>query len=190
MLYFLNVHTEFRVFLKLHCWQQTREEICSSIEYRRHIQHVRCTCLCVHVRRRERNRKRLYVLFLEKRFYPTHTINQLQTSTFKQRCSYSHPLAGTHTQTNTHNFRCRHTLSHKPLGFSYSRVFCLSPSVPGGLSEMKQKRKGSERRRTLSVGGGPLFCFVPVQMDPSAAPVATCPERNSDRAVWQRLRGG
>lgn len=66
-------------------------------------------CLCK--TEREGEGEPMYVLFSEKNFYPTHTINQLQT---KQPLSskavllpYSHPFAeahSTHTRTHTLNF--------------------------------------------------------------------------------------
>lgn len=138
-------------------------------------------CLRVHARQRKRERKRVYVLFPEKRFYPTHTINQLQAKQPLSNKDVLLPPPCWHT--HTRNFRCRHTLSHTPLGFSYSRVFCLSPSVPGGLNEMRQKRKAVREKGVFLLVEDRLFCLFLVQMDPAAAPVATCPESHSDRAV-------
>ncbi len=73
--YFFKV----QVLLTLHCLQQTLQEKCSYTRYKWPIQHVWSICLCEHARRRQNARKRVYVLFQEKHFYPTCTINQLQT---------------------------------------------------------------------------------------------------------------
>lgn len=89
------------------------------------------------------------MLFPEKHFYPTHTINQLQTKQPLSNKDVLLPPSCWHTHTRTLQTNLRHTLSHTPLGFSYSRVFCLSPSVPGGLKSNEAEEEGSERRERV-----------------------------------------
>lgn len=102
---------------------------------------------------REREGKRVYVLFSEKLFYPTHAINQLQTKQpLSNRDVLLPPSCWCTNTLNAHplNVRRRHTLSHTPLRFSYSRVFLLSPSVPGGLNQMRQERKAMREKESFS----------------------------------------
>ena len=103
-----------------------------------------CVCTC----KTERGERGCMCFFPEKRFL-SYTYNKSianKTTTFKQRCLTHTPLLA---HTHKHDFRCRHTLLRTPLGFSYSRVFCLSPSVPGGPNEMRQKRKAVREKESF-----------------------------------------
>lgn len=94
----------------------------------------------------------MYVLFPEKLFYPTHTINQLQT---KQPLSNKDVLLPpycwcTHTlNTHTLNFRRRHTdtLSRTPLRFLYSRGFFFVITICAWRAKSNEaEEEGNERK--------------------------------------------
>lgn len=98
---------------------------------------VLCTC------KTERQRERVYVLFPEKLFYPTHTINQSQTKQPLSNKDVLLPPPCWHTYTHTQLQMLTHS-------FTYTiRVFCLSPSVPGGLNEMRQKRTAVREKESF-----------------------------------------